>query len=58
MSYKVEVIADETGKWIPNGQRWASKEATDAYAVALQWRWTAVRDFRVVETEDPVTEAA
>lgn len=56
MSYKVEVIADSTGKWIGNGVRYTSEgEATNA-AMDLAGRWYAVRDWRVVKSEDGVTE--
>jgi hypothetical protein len=54
MSYAAEVIADSTGNWVGNGLRFATKEEAEAYALDLQWRWTAVRDIRVVESEEAV----
>lgn len=55
MSYRPEVIADSTGKWCGNALRFATyKEAyTSAYDLAM--RWIAVRDYRAVESPDPVT---
>jgi hypothetical protein len=54
-SWKVEVQADSTGTWAGNGMRYQFKiEAEDA-ARDLEWRWTAVKAWRVVETQDPVT---
>lgn len=56
MSYAAEVIADASGKWVGNQLRFATREAAEAYARDLAWRWTLVRDTRVVESSDPVTE--
>lgn len=49
--YKVEVIADSSGKWCGNGLTFDTKEAAEQYARDLFSRWTAVRDWRVVTTE-------
>lgn len=57
MSYKAEVIADSSGKWCSNMLRFATREAAERYVEGLAWRWTAVRETRVVESDDPVTEA-
>jgi len=54
MSYKSEVIADSTGKFCGNALRFATREEAEAYVSDLAWRWTAVRDTRVLECEDPV----
>lgn len=54
MSYTSEVIADSTGKWCGNAVRLASKEEARQYGDDLMWRWTAVREVRVVESTDPV----
>jgi hypothetical protein len=54
MSYRPEVIADATGKWYANGLRFATYEEAYASASELAGRWMAVRDFRVVESDDPV----
>jgi hypothetical protein len=54
MSFKAEVIADSTGKWRGNGLRFATEKEAERYALDLQFRWTSVRDWRVVESDDPV----
>ena len=51
---KAEVQTDNTGNWYGNSLRFASHAEADAYASDLNWRWTSVRDFRAVESEDPV----
>jgi len=53
-SYKPEVIADSSGKWCGNALRFATREEALASVNDLAWRWTAVRDTRVVESPDPV----
>lgn len=50
MRFKVEVIADNSGNWVGNGLQFPSHEEAESYAKNLAWRWTAVRDWRVVET--------
>jgi len=55
MSFKPEVIADSSGKWSSNALRFATEEEAKIYVDDLMMRWTAVRDTRVVEVEDPVT---
>lgn len=57
-SFKVEVIADDSGQWTGNALRFESKNAAEAYAKDLHSRWMAVREWRVVETKDPVTEVS
>jgi len=54
MSWKPEVIADATGKWYDNAMRFATKEEAEENAKNLAMRWTLVRDFRAVESDDPV----
>lgn len=49
--FKVEVIADSSGQWCGNGMRFATREEAETYARDLEWRWTAVREWRVVEGE-------
>jgi hypothetical protein len=56
MSYKAEVIADNSGEWVGNGLRFESHAQALAYVRELACRWTAVRETRVVESDDPVTE--
>jgi hypothetical protein len=48
---KVEVIADGSGKWVPNGLTFATLAEAEKYARDLAWRWTAVREWRVVPAE-------
>lgn len=54
MTYKAEVIADSSGEWTGNGLVFATPEEAEAYVRDLQWRWTAVRETRVVEADQPV----
>jgi len=54
MSYKVEVIADNSGEWVSNALRFPTMEKAEAYGQDLSMRWTAVRDWRAVESDDPV----
>lgn len=55
MSFKPEVIADSSGEWISNALRFATQFEAEAYVQDLMWRWTLVRDTRVVVCADPVT---
>lgn len=54
MSWKPEVIADNSGKWTGNSLRFATKEEAEGNVRDLQMRWFAVRETRVVESNDPV----
>jgi hypothetical protein len=54
MSYKVEVIADDSGKWCSNSLRFATEEEARAYGDDLFVRWTAVREWRVVPSDEEV----
>ena len=56
-SYKPEVIADGSGQWAGNSLRFATREEAEANVRALSTRWMAVRDTRVVESDDPVNYA-
>ena len=55
MNFKAEVIADSSGKWSSNPLRFATEAEARIYVDDLMMRWTAVRDTRVVEVDDPVT---
>jgi hypothetical protein len=57
MSFKPEVIADNTGKWAGNALRFATEAEARANVADLARRWTAVREWRVVESGDPVSHA-
>ena len=54
MSYRPEVIADSSGKWCPNQLRFATREEALWYCHDLMSRWTAVRETRVMPSEDDV----
>lgn len=54
MSWKPEVQTDSSGKWYDNALRFATKEEAEEAAYALAMRWTLVREWRAVESEDPV----
>jgi len=54
MSFKPEVIADNSGKWCGNALCFATKEEAEANVRDLMMRWFAVRETRVVESDDPV----
>ena len=54
MSWKPEVIADNSGTWCGNSLRFATKEEAEANVRDLSMRWMLVRETRVVETTDPV----
>ena len=54
MAWKPEVVADNTGEWVGNGLRFATKEEAEANVLNLAMRWTAVRETRAVEVDEPV----
>jgi len=54
MSYKPEVIADDSGNWTGNGLAFATEAEALAYAKDLYSRWTLVREFRTVESDQAV----
>lgn len=54
MSWRPEVIADSSGKWVPNALRFGTKDEADKYLSDLWGRWTSVREKRAVECDDPV----
>jgi hypothetical protein len=53
-SYAAEVIADSSGEWVGNALRFATKAEAETYAKDLYSRWTAVKEWRVVESKDEV----
>jgi hypothetical protein len=55
-SLAVEVIADDSGKWVGNRMRFATEPEALGYASNLYGRWTAVRQTRVVQTDEAVTD--
>jgi hypothetical protein len=56
-SYAPEVIADSSGKWCGNALRFATREEAEANVRDLMCRWMAVREVRVVESDEPVNYA-
>jgi hypothetical protein len=54
-SFKTEVVADSTGKWAGNALRFATRAEADDYVSDLMRRWTSVRGWRSVKSDDPVT---
>jgi len=51
-SYAPEVIADSTGKFVGNALRFPTQEEAAQNVFDLSMRWFAVRETRVVESED------
>jgi len=54
MSWKIEVVVDDSGEWEGDPLRFETQREALAYARDLEFRWSAVRDKRVVKSEDPV----
>jgi hypothetical protein len=52
MSWKPEVITEHGGKWTGNALRFATKKEAVWYAKDLFSRWTACREWRVVESDE------
>jgi len=53
MSFKAEVLADDSGQWCPNGMAFATLAEASNYARDLASRWTLVREWRVVVSHEP-----
>lgn len=58
MSWKNEVIADSSGQWVTNALRFATEREARDYGANLYSRWTAVREYRATECDDPVNYTA
>jgi hypothetical protein len=54
-SWKPEVRVGRSETWSGNAVRTATREEAEHYARDLCMRWTATSDWRVVESEDPVS---
>jgi len=52
MSYKVEVLTTGDSNYCGNGLRFQEKKDAESYAVDLSLRWLAVKDYRIVESEE------
>lgn len=57
MSWKIELIVDDSGEWESDPLRFETEHEALAYARDLEFRWSAVRDKRVVKSEDPVNQS-
>jgi len=51
-SFAPEVIADSSGKWCGNALRFPTHEEAEANVRDLFGRWMAVKETRVVESDD------
>ena len=47
--YKVEVIADNSGKWCSNQLTFETREKAEEYGANLYATWSLVREWRVVD---------
>jgi hypothetical protein len=54
MSWKVEVIMDDSGEWEGDPRRFATEQEALAYARDLEFRCSAIREKRIVRSEEPV----
>jgi hypothetical protein len=52
MSWKPEVQTAGEDEWSGNALRFANKEDAEEWVLNLSYRWTAVTNTRVVESED------
>lgn len=57
-SFKVEVQTDDSGRWYGNAARYWTHEAAQRAAENLFDRWTLVRKYRAVPSDDPPTMPA
>ena len=53
MSWKVEVVVDDSGEWVRDPLRFETEQEALAYARDLEFRCSAIRDKRMVKSEDP-----
>lgn len=53
-SWKMEVIADDSGEWAGNACRYATRAEAEEAGRNLMARWMLVREWRVLESGDPV----
>jgi hypothetical protein len=57
LSFAVEVIADDSGTFVGNGVCLSSRGEADSYGQDLKARWRLVRQYRVVERNEPANYA-
>lgn len=53
MSWKVEVITDDSGEWEGDALRFPTEQEALDYARDLEFRCSAVRDKRIVRSDEP-----
>jgi hypothetical protein len=58
MSWKVEVVLDDSGEWESDPLRFKTQQEALAYARDLEFRCSAVRDKRIVKSDDAPRRAA
>ena len=51
-SFAAEVIADSSGRFVGNALRFGTEYEARQYADDLMWRWFAVKEFRVIPSDD------
>ena len=54
MSWRIAFVADNSGHWVTNGMRFATKEEAEANVADLAMPWTMVTDTAVEKCDDPV----
>jgi hypothetical protein len=54
MSWKVEVVMDDSGEWEGDSLRFATEQEALAYARELEFCCSAIRDKRIVKSADSV----
>jgi hypothetical protein len=52
MFWKIEVAMDDSGEWVRDPLRFATKQGALIYARDLEFRCSAVRATRIVESAD------
>jgi hypothetical protein len=56
MSWKIEVVMDDTGEWEGDARRFATEQEALVRARDLELRCSAVRARRVTASPDPVNQ--
>jgi len=54
MSFKVEVLVAGEKEWATNALRFATEDEAKGYGADLWRRWLAVKEWRVVASDEPV----
>jgi hypothetical protein len=57
MCWKVEVIVDDSGEWEGDPLRFDTEQEALAYARNLEFRWSAVREKRIVKSQDTANDS-